>query len=959
MNKHVKATDVLGYNHIFSVLFPSTPESPDSVDIPKSRSDYWVFRALTNDGFRRLKGRHNYLDGAVDSLKKSLMVICGPTLQAEYQGFINACEQQNVVPKQRSKQVDERLRQLFLQKMKSGGSTIFFKSNSYLRTSVQNAIKYWLRNNELIVKRLESDQAILRNRFITDDGSRLTIESLGTDLSDSHNNHQTVNIVTLNKRRRLVYKPRSLSAEASFYHFINSLSKTNDLAIRPYTPWIIDRMAYGWMEYIEPLKELGPNFDSTLYAQQFGMLCALWYIAGGTDLHEENIIFSKKGVVLVDCETIFEADFSSRKSHPAISYPLVEPDAFSNSILGTLALSVLASDLNPQKENIQQIAGIAAFRRLFEKSFKQHGKSSLEVETMWETFSREVGDSITQTLELCARRSQDLQKSLSQSFGTNLQGRRLLRSTAVYGAILNNLRNNPRALQTRSKARSYIQSQLKKAPGLPTELLEDIQVIQSETAQLLNFDVPYFPRHFAKNELRTSTNFCFQYAGSLNFCSLRQRLSWLQDNSFIRSQADLALTALIPDVRLAQYVRTTPDKQKVGFYYKFGRPLNELFAELAINPEKVLNTIASEVSSEVVHANESDYAFMVMSLQEHKSMCTLVAGSYSLFNGLAGKLLYLGLYSVYKNDSAYTEIVNREILRYLDQGKNTEYIEDSKQYGPIPGYQSFIYVLKCLHAAGSLDGALPKFDYDQIFSAAPNRTPTHDLVTSLPGSILMGCSLSDQLTKSTLLDWKYQLKQVMRALIRKLENNNLEYPLGLAHGPLGVCLAASRLADTLQQPDSELKKLTLKIIKLEAASSKNKRVYSWCYGTSGRAITYSAVGAAFDKPGLVRVAKKLVSLKNRPQFHSHTMCCGSLGYIAAHLTIYSYDSPKQRFEALCDFYRSPKMLLKSQNSSDMMPSNLFYGTAGLGIVILFALRPDLVPPVWLFGQCKDQLHGSV
>lgn len=940
---------------VFTLLFKSMDANREILHPANKKDDpFWVFNFLTQRSFIILQRSMTIPIGLVESLRNDLRKLIGPALQAEYSSFILTCEEQGVIDKKRSPEVEVELRKTFLLAMQNHGLDRFFKTYQFLEKSTQSIIKQWIRNTKRLESRFKTDKELLQEHIKSIQSVTKLPRSISGGLSDPHNGHDYVSILSINKTDKVVYKPRSLAAELHFYQFISYLNESSKGISKIYVPWIVDKKSYGWAEYIKPHNKIPSGFDTKAYAEQFGTLCALWYVLGGTDLHEENVIFGENGVVIVDCETIFEADFWYLNRPAIIHRPLVEPEAYLHSILGTLALSVLASDLNPKKENIQQIAGITRFRKLYEKSLKSHGYTQNQISQKWAKFSEYTAHAVQRTLSYITRHDEEINRAIRSCFYDETYCRRIMRSTSVYSAILYNLKNNPKALMSKRSARHYVLQQLQKAPALPLEFNDDKFIVRSEVNQLLACNIPYFGRELNKSVVTTFDGFHAQFSHTVQFLSTKHRLHWLTGATFIKGQAELTSLALSPESKLSEYTRTTPDRQKIGFYHAYGRPASELLQTLQSDTPKLLHQIAEDIKGDILHLDEPKYAYMVMTVEQSKRVCTLMANSYSLFSGLAGKLLYLGLFGAIQNDSESQKITAREAARYIKLGQDTAYIQQSTLYGPMAGYQSLLFTLKCLQDIGIVKTPLSN-DLQSAFDKISGKPATYDLVDSLPGSILLGSAYKKDVPYGTLQNWRTELKYIMRTLISDLETGNAKKPFGLAHGPLGTCLAACRLQELTKKTDLELKDLTLRILEQEAKQSRRRRIYSWCYGTPGRALTYHKVGTIFNKPDLMRKAKQMASLSNSHKFQSHTLCCGSLGYIAAHLSIYEYYSVEERMNVLYNFYQNPRNLLMHQKDSDKMPTSLFYGSAGLGLVVLYAMRPDIVPPVWLFMQANNSI----
>ncbi len=907
------------------------------------------------------------------SLKKQLQTILGPIFQANYMGFIQECEKRSLIPRRRTKAQDTELQEWFLQSMQAGGTQRLFDNNAYLKEKTLYLINCWRSNNLDFLNRLQQDQDTIKQKLLANSPDTLLqtfeIKALQLDVSDPHNGFQTARIIELTSGQKLVYKPRPLAPEKGFYNLVAHLNSSNAFQSELYAPWVIDKSGYGWMEFIQPLSKIKDDFDHNRYAEQFGALCALWYVVGGTDLHSENILFSNKGVAIVDCETVFDADFSY-VALPNANFvqQRVEPDAYRHTILSTSALSLLTSDLGIEKETIYQTGGVAEIKNLFKKRVatddtrdSSHWSLSpiTNAHISWDMFAEKICQSIETTLSYFRLQKPDQTIAMIRKyFANDTSTRTVLRQTASYGAILRNLSTRYKLLNNADEAKRYISAQLNKAPDLSAAFLESGVFRYSEITQLADFNIPYFTRRLGQNEIST-TGVEYSFDRDVDFSSLAYRLTWLQDDSFIQNEVTLAKMALSPYAMLSKYVCASPEKKKVKEYYKYGTSIYGLFSHMPDSSKSILSDIADQLVKDAEQANSVEHAFSIISFDEFPDAHQPMTLSYSLFEGLSGKILFLGLYAHITGRPDLIQFVREKSAYFMMLGNNETSVKEHSKKGVITGYQSLMYCLGHLQRIGVLN---IDFLATHLTSLQPQShlKQSHDLIRGIPGNSLVASNLADMLPPSTMPAWTNQLKTAMRALISDWDTREDEQRVGLAHGALGSCLAASRLYRH-DPKATELKDLAFSLITLESELAKrisqseefSKSTKGWCYGDAGRALACYSVGMSFGRPDLVDKALALTALQHKDLcFRNHTLCCGSLGFIAAHLTVHShlpeYQSSAYRLEKFHEFYKHPVELLEKGHRQDpgMMPSGLFYGTAGLGLVLLYAMHPDIVPAVW-------------
>ncbi|NXY95233.1 type 2 lantipeptide synthetase LanM [Streptomyces sp. BR123] len=151
---------------------------------------------------------------------------------------------------------------------------------------------------------------------LADDHARLTaglLEASGGDpgllvgvepgAGDGHRGGRSVMLLRFAGGTRLVYKPRPLAVHRHFNDLVawfNELPGSVDLR----TLRLLDRGAYGWVEFVAAEPCASAAEVETFYRRQ-GALLALLHLVDGTDLHHENLIAAGAHPVLVDVETLF------------------------------------------------------------------------------------------------------------------------------------------------------------------------------------------------------------------------------------------------------------------------------------------------------------------------------------------------------------------------------------------------------------------------------------------------------------------------------------------------------------------------------------------------------------------------------------------------------------------------------------------------------------------------------
>jgi lantibiotic modifying enzyme len=169
------------------------------------------------------------------------------------------------------------------------------------------------------------------------------ISSITVGLGDSHDDARQVALVETSFGSRVLYKPRSHRADVAW----NRLARTlNGLASRTLidTVSVIDRGSYGWQEYCPALSS--PEFTDER-GEQMGATLAVLHRLGSTDMHRDNLVFTKDGPVVLDTETI--ASWPISRLIPG------DPETTVDSVLETSAVASWTVDLDGQWTSIAPI----------------------------------------------------------------------------------------------------------------------------------------------------------------------------------------------------------------------------------------------------------------------------------------------------------------------------------------------------------------------------------------------------------------------------------------------------------------------------------------------------------------------------------------------------------------------------------------------------------------------------
>jgi type 2 lantibiotic biosynthesis protein LanM len=199
----------------------------------------------------------------------------------------------------------------------------------------------WLEGSEEMLRRLADSRTQLVDVFAI--AADAPLESIQLGLSDPHRGGRAVAILHFGEGEevhRVVYKPKDMQVDLVYQQVLQELNRGSSLPPLRHLS-VLSCPGYGFMEWVEH-RLCTSDAELAAFYTNAGRTMAVLHLLGCTDCHYENLIASGDQMVLIDTETLLEADLRD-----LISDDGDDPDALSplqNSMQG----SVLRSGLLPQ-----------------------------------------------------------------------------------------------------------------------------------------------------------------------------------------------------------------------------------------------------------------------------------------------------------------------------------------------------------------------------------------------------------------------------------------------------------------------------------------------------------------------------------------------------------------------------------------------------------------------------------
>jgi type 2 lantibiotic biosynthesis protein LanM len=214
-----------------------------------------------------------------------------------------------------------------------------FSEYPVLKKEIERLLENWSIFSLEFLHHLCDDWQQLRNEFFGSDPGAIVKVHGGA--GDTHRGGRSVMIVSFANGDRIVYKPRSLSADKHFQKLLAWVNKHgSEPQFRLLT--VLDRGDYGWSEFVSAAPCNTQAELSRFYRRQ-GSYLALLYAIEACDFHHENLIAAGEYPMLVDLEALFHPrvrKFTAQRADELAGAAL----GYSVRAIGLLPLRVLANN---------------------------------------------------------------------------------------------------------------------------------------------------------------------------------------------------------------------------------------------------------------------------------------------------------------------------------------------------------------------------------------------------------------------------------------------------------------------------------------------------------------------------------------------------------------------------------------------------------------------------------------
>lgn len=878
---------------------------------------------------------------------------------------------------------------VFRDRMLAGGFVDHLAAYPALARLIATVCEQWVGAVAEFLHRLAADHDDVVSTIFAgvDPGPVLALHA---NLSDPHNNGRSTLLLRFGDERKLIYKPRDLMPEATWFtllDWLNAHGAPLPLARLP----TVQREGHGWVGYAEYAPCAKPE-EATRYYRRTGMLLCLVYVLGGNDCHFENIIANGEQPILVDLETIMHPVRLAGEGAGSALDRTIGREKFESVIrtgllpqwipqpggraLDTSALGAVNETQTTRPQPVWREVNTDAMRleRVHMTAPAGSNAASLDGAPLSPNdFVDEIVDGFRGMYAcLRAHRATLLAPGGPMDAMRSQRLRFIFRGTGVYYAIAERA-NRPEGLRD-GAARSIELDALARAPMLEREQPRLWPLLAAERAALERGDIPLFLIPADGTAVITDTGEvipdCFEESC---IASLERRLARLDD-------ADLA--------RQVGFIRATMQARVARHGDRSATEVHEPIADLAEpGPSDLVAdalAIADRIRLEALGDPASGVAWMTARYHFAMQRFQLEVSGPGLYDGGAGVgLFFAALEHVTNGGAGHRDLALGAVVPLRrDLRGNGRPLARESGIGGASGTGSFVYGLTrmgtLLGDEALLDDALRAARLIGPEELAADRA--HDVVGGAAGAILGLLALHDATGDADALDRAVAGGNHLLAHRtasptghRAWATSDGKLLCGFAHGAAGIAYALLRLAgrsgiDTFREAAIEAIAFEDTLFSdghenwpdlrpVSPAHPEPEYAATWCNGGAGIGLARLGGLGALDTPQMRHDVERAadVILREGGQGVDH-LCCGNLGRAdillemglrldrddlvhAARIRIANH---RQRAHERGD-YR-----LWWETGGGISVPGLFQGTSGIGYALLRAAVPDRLPSVLLW-----------
>jgi len=774
---------------------------------------------------------------------------------------------------------------------------LLFSEYTELENTINQLIFFWIQNVHEFLDHLENDFPLLQERLGR--GRPLgAISELAMNMGDSHQNGKRVILCSFEGGQKCVYKPKDIRISAAFQDLLEKINALSlFLPLRNYQ--VLARKEYGWEEYVSEKTCKTPE-EVENYFFRGGMLLCLYYLLGGTDLHNENIIPAGDSPYIIDNEALFHAHIPTLKG-------LRWPKANITTILSTGLLPTFAHGLTKmdrtdvsglgarqgqispypflvwQDIDTDRIQQVYAYKEYSVKQVSLNKKAVLP-----ENYVAQIVNGFKSIYNLVDA-NKDTFRDWIDTFA-NYPVRCIVKTTGFYSLLQEKLfspssfLNSVERKKILSHLHHYLEVSLRNTPFNLDPILEE------EEKALLVGDIPWFHTHPKQKDLycgktplirdflpRTALDCVherLQKWGEKD-CSLQERL--IRGSFLIKERAVHAPNFLVPP--------------KTG---------EDIDSKKLL---EVVEAIAAHVKDSAILHKDGSCDWIALRADDSTDQYSLQPLTIDLYSGKMGiALFFAALASCGHGKWEEVALCTMEDIRQTLQNSPLQLFEELG-VGGMTGASGLAYGLLTIGKLLKMPTLVE--ESAQFLSSLTIEVlqgdKNYDVIRGTAGLILVLLASYSYKKDLRLLELAIRAGDHLcsQAILKKpgkaWDNpDHSQSLLGFSHGTAGCAFALLRLFE--HAPNPSYRETALEALAYErnhfspemqnwphfGSEDKVRNSVAWCHGAGGVGLSRLALrGALADDPILeeeIQIALSAVQKASESQFICD-LCCGTLGHI--------------------------------------------------------------------------------
>ena len=883
----------------------------------------------------------------------------------------------------------------FVDGLRQGGLRTMLAELTVLMHLICARMEQWQVATAEFLMRLQNDAPLLQASFGLE---KIWSAQLQCDLGDSHQEGRNVMAITFLDGKRLVYKPRCVRMGQAWFELLEWL-KREDASFSLSAPRVLSRENYGWVEWVNPATNSDER-GAKLYYQRAGELLALAWIFSATDLHEENVIATQDGPVIIDLETLFtpvvRPFFTSRQE--------LELTAGANDVgVGILMTSLLPVWQVNEDGRARDLSGFAGRMReeasYAEPTWVDLGTDQIRLEPRLVRGSQphniprngdgrlvlahDHADAIVKgfirtTRFMLGRRAQLLDPNGILAPFRGGQIRYLIRDSQIYGVMLNRLLKPEflgsfavRDIEIEKLAQAYFPLTVEEPRPHAWNCYD------GERHALTKGDVPLF--HAKTDE------FTLHGDGGIQVQDYFWRTGWNVVQTRLANLDEAAITeqaGLIRGSLDSSSIRPgiAGDEPSVGLISERNGDREGGILNPLTNASRLFNAaerIAADIERRSISLRRGGVTWLSLSFDPvYKRQVSAVLG-LDLYGGTLGVAVFLAALANTTGERRWAALAEQCTRKQLDQLQAPEMraVIRRMPLGIGSGVGSLVEGCRILGGLLGDERYLLTAGYFSDFGsvAAAAKPMESDVLGGMAGGILALLNLYRAISAPALLERAANLglalleKRVQASTGHAVWLSSFaERPLtGFGHGAAGIALALHRLGH--ETGETIFSAAAEEAIGYERAVFDSKAgnwpdfrrgafkpgqrsfMYGWCAGSPGIGLARLVQFGGATPEVSEEIQAAITDATSGPTFPAGHLCCGR----SARIELLLEAANRLKDNSLRDVAVSQAMLVESQaresgfyalNGADrgrLFAPSFFQGTSGIGYTFLRIVNPQL------------------